>query len=177
MCSVGSVDHTWYFSLQFPKRMLNESELSDLKVSESDAYLEGMKRYSEFLSLHNKLLRSPSYARHVKGNRISSCSLALAFPFSATYCMLHVHAFLCEFTHICCLSPILYANTKQVWSCLIEGESPALSPSFHLPVLILIQHFYSRESKALRSIFRYIGTSTIRMIRAHTIIIHIRVTL
>lgn len=54
--------------------MLNQSELNDLKVSESDAYLEGMKRYSEFVSLHNKLLKSSSHARLVKGNRISSCS-------------------------------------------------------------------------------------------------------
>ena len=57
--------------------MLNKGELNDLKVSESDTHLEGMKRYSEFLSLHNKLLKSPSYARHVKGNGISSCLSAL----------------------------------------------------------------------------------------------------
>ena len=57
--------------------MLNEGELKDLKVSESDTHLEGMKRYSEFLSLHNKLLKSSSYARHVKGNGISSCLSAL----------------------------------------------------------------------------------------------------
>lgn len=68
------------YLLQFPKRMLNESELSDLKVLESDAHLEGMKRYSEFLSLHNKLLKSSSYARYVKGNRISSCFSCSHFP-------------------------------------------------------------------------------------------------
>ena len=68
------------YLLQFPKRMLNESELNDLKVSESDAHLEGMKRYSEFLSLHNKLLKSSSYARHIKGNRISRCFSSSHFP-------------------------------------------------------------------------------------------------
>ena len=71
----------WFLYVQFPKRMLKESELDDLKVSESDAHLEGMKRYSEFLSLHNKLLKSSSYARHVKGKRIASCfSSSLLIP-------------------------------------------------------------------------------------------------
>ena len=54
--------------------MLKESELVDLKVSEGDAHLEGMKRYSEFLSLHRELLKSSSYARHVKGTKQEAVS-------------------------------------------------------------------------------------------------------
>ena len=80
--------------------MLNEGELNDLKVSESDAYLEGMKRYSEFVSLHNKLLKSSNHARLVKGNRISSClSISLAVQHT---CTLHEHTFLRDCTHTLC---------------------------------------------------------------------------
>lgn len=54
-------------ALQFPKRMLSEVELKELNVSERDTHLEAMKRYSEFLSLHTKLLKSSDFARHIKG--------------------------------------------------------------------------------------------------------------
>lgn len=47
--------------------MLNEVELNELNVLESDSHLDAMKRYSEFRSLHTKLLKSSSSARHIKG--------------------------------------------------------------------------------------------------------------
>ena len=69
--------------------MLKESELVDLKVSEGDAHLEGMKRYSEFLSLHRELLKSSSYARHVKGMKHEAVS---------TLCYVYNHWFP-KYTH------------------------------------------------------------------------------
>ena len=47
--------------------MLSDEELSELSVWESDTHLEAMKRYSEFRTLHTKLLKSSDYARHIKG--------------------------------------------------------------------------------------------------------------
>lgn len=65
----------WYLllPLQFPTRMLNEGELKDLNVLKGDTHLEAMKRYSEFVTLHNKLLKTSDFARHVKGTKITSC--------------------------------------------------------------------------------------------------------
>lgn len=56
-----------YHELQFPKRMLTEEELKELNVFDSDSHLEAMKRYSEFRTLHSKLIKSPGLSRHIKG--------------------------------------------------------------------------------------------------------------
>ena len=39
--------------------MLQESDLKDLDVDESDTHLEAMKRFSDFTKFHSSVLHSP----------------------------------------------------------------------------------------------------------------------
>ena len=65
--------------------MLNEAELNELNVSESDSHLDAMKRYREFRSLHTKLLKSSSFAQHIKGTVEADVLLVhMSFYCSAT---------------------------------------------------------------------------------------------
>ena len=58
---------------QFPKHMLQESDLKDLDVHESDTHLEAMKRFSDFTKFHNSMLHS-ALSIYIRGKYV--CILA-----------------------------------------------------------------------------------------------------